>query len=129
MILHFSHIGLTDGRTFMIPFGSVTSEPALAAVKAAATGRGRALAPSGAKRGTINHSKGLAVACRRCVRYGAWVITTISCAATSPGLKYDSMEQYFCDSAAEWTDNPGNELRRADDRARPRRPAGQRRRR
>ena len=24
------------------------------------------------------------------------------------------MEQYFCDSAAEWTDNPGNELRRAD---------------
>jgi hypothetical protein len=31
-----------------------------------------------------------------------------------PGLRYDSMEQYFCDSAAEWTDNPGNELRRAD---------------
>ena len=31
-----------------------------------------------------------------------------------PGLKYDSMEQYFCDSAAEWTDNPGNELRRVD---------------
>jgi len=31
-----------------------------------------------------------------------------------PGVKYDSMEQYFCDSAAEWTDNPGNELRRAD---------------
>jgi hypothetical protein len=47
MILHFSHIGLTDGRTFMIPFGSVTSEPALAAVKAAATGRGRAHAPQG----------------------------------------------------------------------------------
>ena len=23
MILHFSHIGLTDGRTFMIPFGLV----------------------------------------------------------------------------------------------------------
>jgi len=33
MILHFSHIGLTDGRTFMIPFGSVISEPALAAAK------------------------------------------------------------------------------------------------
>jgi hypothetical protein len=31
MILHFSHIGFTDGRTFMFPFGSVTSEPALAA--------------------------------------------------------------------------------------------------
>jgi hypothetical protein len=31
-----------------------------------------------------------------------------------PGLKYDSMEQYFCDSAAEWTDNPGNQLGRAD---------------
>jgi hypothetical protein len=31
-----------------------------------------------------------------------------------PGLRYDSMEQYFCDSAAEWTENPGNELRRAD---------------
>src|SRR3954468_348665 len=24
MILHFSHIGLTDGRTFMVPFGSMT---------------------------------------------------------------------------------------------------------
>jgi hypothetical protein len=23
MILHFSHIGLTDGRTFMIPFGAL----------------------------------------------------------------------------------------------------------
>jgi hypothetical protein len=33
MILHFSHIGFTDGRTFMIPFGSVTRAPALAAVK------------------------------------------------------------------------------------------------
>jgi hypothetical protein len=31
-----------------------------------------------------------------------------------PALRYDSMEQYFCDSAAEWTDNPGNELLRAD---------------
>src|SRR4051812_39127996 len=31
MILHFSHIGLTDGRTFMIPFGSMTSDLALAA--------------------------------------------------------------------------------------------------
>jgi hypothetical protein len=31
-----------------------------------------------------------------------------------PGLRYDSMEQYFCDSAAEWTVNPGNELRRAN---------------
>jgi hypothetical protein len=31
-----------------------------------------------------------------------------------PGLRYDSMEQYFCDSAAEWPENPGNELRRAD---------------
>jgi hypothetical protein len=26
MILHFSHIGLTDGRTFMIPFESKTSD-------------------------------------------------------------------------------------------------------
>jgi hypothetical protein len=31
-----------------------------------------------------------------------------------PQLAYDSMEQYFADSAAEWTDNPGHELRRAD---------------
>jgi hypothetical protein len=31
-----------------------------------------------------------------------------------PGVKYDSMEQYFADSAEEWTANPGNELRRAD---------------
>src|SRR3954447_14715027 len=26
MILHFSHIGLTDGRTFMIPFGLDSGE-------------------------------------------------------------------------------------------------------
>ncbi|HSS57442.1 MAG TPA: hypothetical protein VLK59_05500, partial [Solirubrobacteraceae bacterium] len=31
-----------------------------------------------------------------------------------PRLRYDSNEQYFADSAAEWTDNPGHELRRAD---------------
>jgi Vacuolar protein sorting-associated protein 62 len=31
-----------------------------------------------------------------------------------PALRYDSMEQYFCDSAAEWTDNAVNELLRAD---------------
>jgi hypothetical protein len=38
MILHFSHIGLTDGRTFMIPFEALCSgDPALAAAQAAAT--------------------------------------------------------------------------------------------
>src|SRR4051794_12404030 len=31
-----------------------------------------------------------------------------------PALRYDSMEQFFADSAAQWTDNPGNELRRAN---------------
>jgi hypothetical protein len=32
MILHFSHIGLTDGRTFMFPFSGLSSGgPALAA--------------------------------------------------------------------------------------------------
>jgi hypothetical protein len=36
MTLHFSHIGLTDGRTFMIPFGW-SGDPALAAGAAAAT--------------------------------------------------------------------------------------------
>jgi hypothetical protein len=36
MTLHFSHIGLTDGRTFMIPFGW-SGDPALAAGTAAAT--------------------------------------------------------------------------------------------
>jgi hypothetical protein len=36
-----------------------------------------------------------------------------------PALRYDSMEQFFCDSAAEWTDNPGHELRRADAGGRP----------
>jgi hypothetical protein len=30
-----------------------------------------------------------------------------------PWLKYDSQESYFADSAAEWTDNKGNELRNA----------------
>ena len=37
MILHFSHMGLTDGRTFMFPFGCSSSALALAAVAAAAT--------------------------------------------------------------------------------------------
>jgi hypothetical protein len=37
MILHFSHIGLTDGRTFMVPFGYGLSGLALAARAAAAT--------------------------------------------------------------------------------------------
>ena len=27
-----------------------------------------------------------------------------------PFLKYDSQESYFADSAAQWTDNPGNRL-------------------
>jgi hypothetical protein len=31
-----------------------------------------------------------------------------------PVLRYDSNEQYFVDSAAQWTDCPGNELRRQD---------------
>ena len=31
-----------------------------------------------------------------------------------PFLKYDSHEAYFADSAAEWTDNPGNQLRASD---------------
>jgi hypothetical protein len=31
----------------------------------------------------------------------------------APQLKYDSQEAFFADSAAEWTDNPGNVLRRA----------------
>jgi hypothetical protein len=31
-----------------------------------------------------------------------------------PVLKYDSNEQYFADSPAQWTDNPGNELRQAE---------------
>jgi hypothetical protein len=30
-----------------------------------------------------------------------------------PCLRYDSLETYFADSAAEWTDNPPNRLRRA----------------
>jgi len=30
-----------------------------------------------------------------------------------PQLSYDSNEAFFADSAAEWTDNPGNVLRAA----------------
>jgi hypothetical protein len=33
-----------------------------------------------------------------------------------PVLKYDSQESYFADSAAEWTDNPGNRLLNANGR-------------
>src|SRR5919109_238089 len=36
-----------------------------------------------------------------------------------PRLKYDSNEAFFADSAAEWTDNPGNELRRPPRDGRP----------
>ena len=31
-----------------------------------------------------------------------------------PMLRYDAQEPYFADAASEWTDNPGNVLRRAD---------------
>jgi hypothetical protein len=31
-----------------------------------------------------------------------------------PVLRYDSQEPYFADAASEWSDNPGNQLRRAD---------------
>jgi hypothetical protein len=31
-----------------------------------------------------------------------------------PVLRYDPQEPYFADAASEWTDNPGNQLRRAD---------------
>ena len=34
-----------------------------------------------------------------------------------PVVKYDSQESYFADSAAEWTDNPGNMLKGADGKA------------
>src|SRR4029453_11413815 len=37
MILHFSHIGLTDGRTFMIPFGVGPDGVALVTGTATAT--------------------------------------------------------------------------------------------
>ena len=32
----------------------------------------------------------------------------------TPVLRYDSQEPYFADAASEWTDNPGNQLRRAE---------------
>ena len=32
----------------------------------------------------------------------------------TPRLRYDSNEQYFADSPAQWTDNPGHELRRTN---------------
>jgi hypothetical protein len=31
-----------------------------------------------------------------------------------PVLRYDSQEPYFADASSEWTDNPGNQLKRAD---------------
>jgi hypothetical protein len=71
MILHFSHIGLTDGRTFMIPFGSVISEPALAAAKgAAATGRRRAGTPRARTTQTFYDSKGAVAGRTRRIGYG-----------------------------------------------------------
>src|SRR5215210_7574646 len=45
MILHFSHIGLTDGRTFMVPFGVDPGGEALATLAAAATIPGADLVP------------------------------------------------------------------------------------
>ena len=120
MILHFSHIGLTDGRTFMIPFGSVTGGPAPAAVKAAATGRGRALTPKALCTEMLKDGKGVFTGLPLDT-YGTGMADHEELLRRhQPGMKYDWMEQYFCDSAAEWTDNPGNELRRADGGARPR---------
>src|SRR3954447_6238163 len=54
MILHFSHIGLTDGRTFMVPFGVDPVGEALATLAAAATiprsGLGATPTPRGPQR-------------------------------------------------------------------------------
>jgi hypothetical protein len=48
MILHFSHIGLTDGRTFMIPFGGCGPATRLwLPVRQPLPGRGYALAQAG----------------------------------------------------------------------------------
>ena len=114
MILHFSHIGLTDGRTFMIPFGSVNQRPGSGCREGrrypVADARSRR---TGARRGQSTIAKGW-----RFPTAGAYGMAVGQhddlLLRHQPGLKYDSMEQYFCDSAAEWTDNPGNELRRAD---------------
>jgi hypothetical protein len=32
----------------------------------------------------------------------------------TPVLRYDSQQPYFADAASEWTDNHGNQLKRAD---------------
>ncbi|MEA2251695.1 MAG: hypothetical protein QOG70_1937 [Solirubrobacteraceae bacterium] len=70
MILHFSHIGLTDGRTFMIPFGSVTSE-AGSGRRDGCRYRSRTSAHAHQQRvaPTFYDSKGLGTACVRSVRY------------------------------------------------------------
>lgn len=34
------------------------------------------------------------------------------CGRFAPELRYDNDEAFFADSAQEWVDNPGNELRR-----------------
>jgi hypothetical protein len=113
MILHFSHIGLTDGRTFMIPFGLVSSEPALAAVKGCRyRSPTRAHADGAQYAETFYDSKGL-----RAPAAGAYGTRMGEhdelLRRFQPALRYDSMEQFFADGAAQWTDNPGNELRRA----------------
>lgn len=59
MILHFSHIGFTDGRTFMIPFKRCLGPvPALAAAEAAAAATRMARTQGHADARTVDDSKG-----------------------------------------------------------------------
>jgi hypothetical protein len=64
MILHFSHIGLTEGRTFMFPFGWLYREEAQAGLSAAAAIVSVSRTHAKAERApdaTNQHSKGGAV--------------------------------------------------------------------
>src|SRR5687767_12817360 len=86
MILHFSHIGLTEGRTFMIPFGVVPDGVALVAVPATATmpperrhfaHRGLA-GPSATKQNTKRFRRDI-----RPLRAVSWIALFACCSAVS----------------------------------------------
>src|ERR1700712_1019458 len=89
----------------------------LAAANQTLTPPGRRSAPSrasrpGHRRGRIRSHAGRRVCEAR--RVSANPASDALLARHAPVVRYDAQEPYFADSAAEWTDNPGNELIRAD---------------
>src|SRR5512132_2567962 len=105
MILHFSHIGLTDGRTFMVPFGSMTRtgrlwRPVRPPLPSPGNGGGTP-EPRGSRARSSRIAKGF-VRSRRCVAAVSLALVALSAGSSAradpladhaPVLVHDSDER------------------------------------